>query len=89
MAYHSDDYKRAAVRHYLNVSHNRAETCRTFGCLNLTLGRWIERYEDEDDLARHNRQLRAYKMSEAQVQEAVDFLADHLTTSIPELHAHL
>lgn len=41
MAHHSDDYKRAAVRHYLNVSHNRAKTCRIFGCLNITLGRGI------------------------------------------------
>lgn len=89
MADHSDDYKRAAVRHYLNISHIRAETCRIFGCLNLTLGRWIERFQAEGNLDRHNRQSRVYKMSETQVQEAVDFLANHQTKSISELHAHL
>ena len=89
MPHHSDDFKRAAVRHYLDVSHNRAETCRIFGCVNLTLGRWIERYQAEGDFARHNRQSRAYKMTEAQVDEAIDFLAEHQTASIPELHTHL
>jgi transposase-like protein len=41
MPHKSQDYKVTAVQHYLNVSHNREETCRIFGCKSITLGRWV------------------------------------------------
>ncbi len=81
----SGDFKVACVNHYRNISHSRDATCRALGCSSRSLARWIERYEAEADIARHNRQPRAYKMTEAQVEEAVDFLTDQQTVDRPWL----
>ncbi len=89
MPHRSEDYKETAVRHYLEQSHNRAETCRIFDCENKTLGRWVERYREEGELKRHNRQPRAYKMKQSYVKEALRYLGEDKTVSTPKLHAHL
>src|SRR5690349_19700128 len=85
----SADFKVACVNHYRNISHSRDATCRALGCSSRSLARWIERFQDKGDVPRHNREPRAYKMTQAQVDEAIDFLAEHQTASIPELHTHL
>eukprot|EP00835_Amoeboradix_gromovi_P002058 NODE_108_length_19701_cov_0.369452.p5 type:complete len:333 gc:universal NODE_108_length_19701_cov_0.369452:4143-5141(+) len=85
----SEDFKEACVRHYRNISHSRDETCRVLGCSSRSLARWIERYDEDGSIERHNRQARAYKFKESHQREALDYLSKHQTASSPELHAHL
>eukprot|EP00835_Amoeboradix_gromovi_P002115 NODE_112_length_19362_cov_0.399678.p10 type:complete len:141 gc:universal NODE_112_length_19362_cov_0.399678:18802-19224(+) len=85
----SHDYKETAVRHYIEQSHNMEVTCRIFDCKIKTLGRWIQRYREDGNIERHNRIPRANKMKQSHVDEAVNYLANHQTVSIPELDTHL
>ncbi len=55
MPHKHEDLKITAVRYYLNNNVSYAETCRIFDCPERSLKRWIERYEEEDEIKRHNR----------------------------------
>ncbi len=82
----SNDFKQAAINHYLNVSHNLLETSRIMGCNNKTLGRWVDRFEQDGNLERQNRVPVSYKIAEGQVNYATNYLREHKTTSMAELH---
>ena len=81
----STDYKHAAVKHYLNVSHNLLETSRVMGCNNKTLGKWVARYQETGRIDRLNRDAVSCKITENQVNYAVNYLCEHQTMA--ELHA--
>ena len=66
--------KITAVRYYLNNNVSYAETCRIFDC---PLKRWIERYEEEDEIKRHNRQPVSYKITQAQIDYAIRRLREN------------
>jgi transposase-like protein len=82
----SNDFKQAAINHYLNVSNNLLETSRIMGCNNKTLGRWVDRFEEAGNLERQNRVAVSYKITENQVNYAVNYLSEHKTMSMAELH---
>ena len=85
MKHKSEDYKIAAVKHYLHESHNREFTARAFSCPKRSLARWTRRYRDTQAIQRQNRESIAYKVTEAQAAWAADYVRTHQTISSPEL----
>ena len=55
MTHKHEDLKLTAVRYYLDNDTTYAETCRFFNCSERSLKRWIDRFQDEDEIKRHNR----------------------------------
>ena len=50
-----EDLKLTSVRYYLDNDTTYAETCRIFNCSERSLKRWIDRFQYEDEIKRHNR----------------------------------
>jgi transposase-like protein len=61
MTHKHEDLKLTAVRYYLDNDTTYAETCRIFNCSERSLKRWIDRFQDEDEIKRHNRDLNAVR----------------------------
>ncbi len=61
--HHSEDYKISAIKHYLIKSHNLTKTCIDFGCSRISLKRWVDIYNDEQSVKRHNRKPLSYKIT--------------------------
>ena len=51
----SEDYKITAVKYYLENNTNYTKTCDIFKCSERSLKRWIERYEELEEIKRLNR----------------------------------
>jgi transposase-like protein len=51
----SEDYKITAVKYYLENDTNYTKTCNIFKCSERSLKRWIERYEELEEIKRLNR----------------------------------
>src|SRR5690349_17041142 len=85
MKHKSEDYKLAAVRHYLQQSRNRNVTARAFSCPKRSLARWTRRYRDTQAIQRQNRESVAYKVTEEQAAWAAEYVRTHQTISSPEL----
>jgi len=52
----SEDYKLYAVKYFLENKDTRENTCRIFKCSVRSLLRWTKRYEEENEIKRHNRE---------------------------------
>ena len=52
MTHKHEDLKLTAVRYYLDNDTTYAETCRIFNCSERSLKRWIDRFQDEDEIKR-------------------------------------
>jgi len=51
MASHkSEDYKISAVEYYLFSNENQEQVCKIFKCSVRSLMRWVERYENENNI---------------------------------------
>ena len=50
MTHKHEDLKLTTVRYYLDNDTTYAETCRIFNCSERSLKRWINRFQDEDEL---------------------------------------
>ena len=50
MTHKHEDLKLTAVRYYLDNDTTYAETCRIFNCSERSLKRWIDRFQDEDEI---------------------------------------
>lgn len=85
MKHISEDYKLAAVQHYLNQSHNRQVTARAFSCPKRSLTRWTRRFRDIHSLKRPNRDPISYKITQEQAGWAVQYVRTHQTISSTEL----
>jgi putative transposase len=71
MKHKHEDLKLACVRHYLDTGKSYADICRTFNVKERTLKRWIERYEEENEIKRHNRPPVSYKIRRPHIQFAI------------------
>ena len=67
----SEDYKITAVKYYLENNTNYTKTCDIFKCSERSLKRWIERYEELDEIKRLNRKPVSYKITKEQVKYAL------------------
>ena len=62
MSHKSEYYKISAVKYYLDSNKTQEEVCNIFKCSVRSLMRWVDRYEDEDSIKRHNRVPISYKV---------------------------
>ena len=82
----SEDYKITAVKYYLENNTNYTKTCDIFKCSERSLKRWIERYEELDEIKRLNRKPVSYKITKEQVKYAIQKLKENEQITMEELH---
>lgn len=87
MPYKSEDYKISAVEYYLDS--NKIQVCNIFKCSVRSLMRWVERYENEDSIKRHNREPISYKVKKEYVKFALDEMKKNKTITIEVLLSKL
>jgi len=58
----SEDYKVSAVNYYLTEDTTQEEVCKIFKCSVRSLMRWVDRFQEEEEIKRHNRKPIAYKI---------------------------
>ena len=68
----SEDYKLSAVQHYLESDKTQAETCSIFKCSSRSLIRWVDRYQSEKSVSRHNRSPVSYKIKKEHITIILD-----------------
>ena len=73
----SEDYKITAVKYYLENDTNYTKTCDIFKCSERSLKRWIERYEELEEIKRLNRKPKSYKITKEQVKYAIQKLKEN------------
>lgn len=64
----SEDYKLSAVKYYLNNQVSLDGVCKIFDCPKQSLYRWIERYEELEEIKRLSRKPISYKITKEQVK---------------------
>ena len=86
MTHKHEDLKLTAVRYYLDNDTTYAETCRIFNCSERSLKRWIERYEELEEIKRLNRKPKSYKITKEQVKYAMQKLKENEQITMEELY---
>ena len=51
----SEDYKLSAVEYYLTEDKTQEEVCKIFKCSARSLLRWVDKYNENGEIKRHNR----------------------------------
>ena len=64
----SENYKVSAVNYYLNEDTTQEQVCKIFKCSVRSLMRWVDRFQEEEEIKRHNRKPIAYKIQKDQVK---------------------
>jgi transposase len=82
----SEDYKITAVKYYLENDTNYTKTCEIFKCSERSLKRWIERYEELEEIKRLNRKPVSYKITKEQVKYSIQKLKENEQITMEELH---
>ena len=82
----SEDYKITAVKYYLENDTNYTKTCEIFKCSERSLKRWIEQYEELEQIKRLNRKPVSYKITKEQVKYAIQKLKENEQITMVELH---
>ncbi len=73
----SEDYKISAVKYYLNNDVSLNDVCEIFDCSKQSLYRWIERYEELEEIKRLSRKQISYKITKDQVKYAIQKLKEN------------
>ena len=68
----SEDYKLSAVEYYLTEDKTHEEVCKIFKCSVRSLLRWVDKYNENGEIKRHNRKPVAYKVHKHQVKFILD-----------------
>ena len=78
----SEDFKISAVEYYLDSNKTHEEVCNIFKCSVRSLMRWVERYENDNNIKRHNREAISYKVKKTHVKFVLDELKKNKTLTI-------
>jgi transposase len=89
MKHKHEDLKLSAVMYHLENKSSYANTCNIFKCSERSLKRWIDRYEEEEEIKRHNRPPVAYKMKKKHVDYALKLLKANEQLTMDELSKQL
>ena len=89
MKHKHEDYKLSAVLYHLQNNSTYANTCSIFKCKEISLKRWIKRYEEEGSIKHHNRPAIAYKMKKEWVDFARQKLRQNQQITMEELSKQL
>ena len=85
MKHKSEDYKISAVQYYIKNKVSMDKTCKIFDCKKTSLKRWINRYNLEKSIKRHNRKSISYKITKEQVKYSLKLLKDNEQITMEEL----
>ena len=85
----SEDYKLSAVQHYLESDKTQEETCSIFKCSSQSLMRWVDRYQSEKSVSRHNRSPVSYKIKKEHITVILDEIKKNKTITMEDLLAIL
>ena len=85
----SEDLKISVVEYYLDSNKTQEEVCNIFKCSIRSLMRWVNRYENEDSIKRHNREPISYKVKKEHVKFALDEIKNNKTITIEVLLSKL
>ena len=85
MKHKSEDYKISAVKYYIKNKVSMDKTCKIFDCKKTSLKRWINRYNLEKNIKRHNRKPISYKITKEQVKYLLKLLKDNEQITMEEL----
>lgn len=80
-----EDYKTSAVEYYLIGDKSQIEVCEIFKCTPRSLLRWVEKYNNEGEIKRHNRNPVAYKVRKEHVKFMLDEIKKNKTITMSEL----
>ena len=80
-----EDYKISAVQYFLEHNASYIDTCRIFKCSVRSLKRWINRYQNENSIQRHNRPSISYKITKEQVDYGIKLLEQNEQITMFEL----
>ena len=81
----SEDYKLSAVKYFLENKDTQENTCRIFKCSVRSLLRWTKRYEEENEIKRHNRKPISYKVKKKHIKFILEELKNNKTITIEDL----
>jgi hypothetical protein len=81
----SVDYKLSAVKYFLENKDTQENTCRIFKCSVRSLLRWTKRYQEENEIKRHNRKPISYKIKKEHIKFILEELKNNKTITIEDL----
>jgi transposase len=81
----SEDYKLSAVEYYLTEDKTQEEVCKIFKCSARSLLRWVDKYNENGKIKRHNRKPVAYKVHKDQVKFILDEIKKNKTITMQDL----
>jgi transposase len=81
----SEDYKVSAVNYYLNEDTTQEQVCKIFKCSVRSLMRCVDRFQEEEEIKRHNRKPIAYKIQKDQVKFILAELKKNKTITMDDL----
>jgi len=85
MKHKGTDYKVSAVQYYKKHKKSLSQTCKIFNCSKGSLHRWVQRYENDKNITRKNRQSVSYKIKNEQVKTALEKLNTNEQLTMNEL----
>jgi transposase-like protein len=83
----SEDFKISAIEYYLTEDVSQEKVCRIFKCSPRSLMRWVEKYDEEGVVKRHNRKPVAYKIKQNEVKFILDEIKKDKTITMEDLLA--
>ena len=81
----SEDYKITAINYYLTEDTTQEEVCKIFKCSVRSLLRWVDRFQEEEEIKRHNRKPVAYKVKKEHVKFILEELKKNKTITLEEI----
>jgi len=81
----SEDYKVTAVNYYLTEDTTQEEVCKIFKCSVRSLLRWVDRFQEEEKIKKHNRKPVAYKVKKEHVKFILEELKKNKTITLEEI----
>ena len=77
----------SAVEYYLTEDVSQEQVCKIFKCSPRSLMRWVEKYDEEGAVKRHNRPPVAYKIKQNEVKFILDEIKKDKTITMEDLLA--
>ena len=81
----SEDYKLSAVEYFLTTDTTQEDVCKIFKCSVRSLLRWVDRYNTDGEIHRHNREPIAYKVKKEHVKFILEELKKNKTITLEEI----
>jgi transposase len=85
----TEDYKQSAVDYYLVGDNTQEEVCQIFKCSVRSLMRWVEKFENDGEIKRHNRIPISYKIKKEHITFILKELKNNKTITIDDLLSKL